>query len=79
MIVIYSYCVCVCVCVSMYAVGGLFWVSEVAKSWQEILEKEYNVPTYGVFVILAIATIVVGLTLGGVSVCLCAGVCVHSS
>jgi len=50
----------------MYLVGGLFWVSEVAKGWQEQLEKDYGVPTYGVFILLALATIVVGLSLGGV-------------
>jgi len=55
----------------MYVVGGLFWVSEVAKAWQEVLEKDYNMPTYGVFIILAVATIIVGLSLGGVSAFVC--------
>ena len=32
-----------------------------------MLEQEYELPTYSVYVIIAVATIVVGLLLGGVS------------
>ncbi len=51
----------------MKVIGGIFWLSEQAKVLQEKLERDYQLPTYAVFVIIAVATIVVGLTLGGVS------------
>ena len=35
---------------------------------QNFLEQDYKMPTYAVFIIIALGTIVVGLTLGGVSV-----------
>ena len=53
---------------SMRAIGVIFWLSEKAKELQTTLEKEYELPTYAVFIVIALATIVVGLTLGGVSV-----------
>ena len=34
---------------------------------QNFLEQDYKIPTYAVFIIIALGTIVVGLTLGGVS------------
>ena len=46
----------------------IFWLSEKAKEFQDLLEKDYQLPTYAVFIVIAVATIVVGLTLGGVSV-----------
>lgn len=52
---------------SMYVIGTLFWLSEKAKSFQDVLENQYQVPTYAIFILLAVATIVVGLILGGVS------------
>ena len=52
----------------MKGVGMIFWLSEKAKEFQVLLEQEYDLPTYAVFIIIAVATIVVGLTLGGVSV-----------
>ena len=52
---------------SMKGVGMIFWLSEKAKEFQDLLEKDYQLPTYAVFIVIAVATIVVGLTLGGVS------------
>ena len=52
---------------SMYLVGTVFWLSERAKDMQTVLEKDYKLPTYAIFIVIAIATIVVGLILGGVS------------
>ena len=51
----------------MYLVGTIFWFSERAREMQEVLEKDYQVPTYGIFIIIAVATILFGLALGGVS------------
>lgn len=51
----------------MKSVGLIFWLSEKAKEFQVILEEKYELPTYAVFIVIAVATIVVGLTLGGVS------------
>ena len=56
---------------SMKSVGMIFWLSEKAKEFQVLLEEEYELPTYAVFIVIAIATIVVGLALGGVSTCSC--------
>ncbi len=55
---------------SMRGIGVIFWLSEQAKVLQEKLEKEYQLPTYAVFIVIAIATIVLGLSLGGVSCCI---------
>lgn len=55
-------------CNSMKGVGLIFWLSEKAKEVQVILEEKYELPTYAVFILIAIGTIVVGLALGGVSV-----------
>ncbi len=51
----------------MRGLGVVFWLSERAKDLQVVLEKDYELPSYAVFVVIAIATIVVGLTFGGVS------------
>ncbi len=51
----------------MYLVGTIFWFSERAREMQEVLEKDYQLPTYAIFIIIAVATIVFGLALGGVS------------
>ena len=53
----------------MKAIGVIFWLSEKAKELQVVLEEKYELPTYAVFIIIALVTIVVGLSLGGVSVC----------
>ena len=53
---------------SMKSVGMIFWLSEKAKEFQVLLEERYELPTYAVFIVIALATIVVGLALGGVSV-----------
>ena len=45
----------------------IFWLSEKAKEFQVLLEEDYKLPTYAVFIVIAVATIVVGLSLGGVS------------
>ena len=52
----------------MKSVGMIFWLSEKAKEFQVLLEEKYELPTYAVFIVIALATIVVGLGLGGVSV-----------
>ena len=52
----------------MKALGVTFWISHKGKELQTMLEKEYELPTYTVYVIIAVATIIVGLLLGGVSV-----------
>jgi hypothetical protein len=52
----------------MKSVGLIFWLSEKAKEFQVLLEEKYELPTYAVFIVIAVATIVVGLALGGVSV-----------
>lgn len=52
---------------SMKGVGLIFWLSEKAKEFQVLLEEDYELPTYAVFIVIAVATIVVGLSLGGVS------------
>ncbi len=46
----------------------IFWLSEQAKVLQEKFVNDYQLPTYAVFVVIAVATIVIGLTLGGVSI-----------
>ena len=51
----------------MKSVGLIFWLSEKAKEFQVVLEERYELPTYAVFIVIALATIVVGLALGGVS------------
>ena len=51
----------------MKSVGLIFWLSEKAKEFQVLLEEDYELPTYAVFIVIAITTIVVGLALGGVS------------
>ena len=51
----------------MKSVGMIFWLSEKAKEFQVVLEEQYELPTYAVFIIIALTTIVVGLGLGGVS------------
>ena len=51
---------------SMRAIGIVFWLSEKAKDLQVVLEEKYELPTYAVFIVIAVATIVVGLSLGGV-------------
>ena len=51
----------------MKSVGMIFWLSEKAKEFQVLLEEQYELPTYAVFIVIAVATIVVGLALGGVS------------
>ncbi len=53
---------------SMYLIGTIFWFSEKAKEVQVVLEKDYELPTYAIFILIAIATIVIGLLLGGVSI-----------
>lgn len=53
---------------SMKSVGLIFWLSEKAKEFQVVLEERYELPTYAVFIVIALATIVVGLALGGVSI-----------
>ena len=52
----------------MYLIGTIFWFSEKAKEVQVVLEKDYELPTYAIFILIAIATIVIGLLLGGVSI-----------
>ena len=52
---------------SMKALGVTYWISQKGKELQTMLEKEYELPTYTVYMIIAVATIVVGLLLGGVS------------
>lgn len=51
----------------MFVVGSIFWLSEKGRDIQETLEKDYNLPTYAIFGLIALGTIVVGLVLGGVS------------
>ena len=53
---------------SMHLVGTVFWLSEKAKEIQDMLQQDYQLPTYAVFLIIAALTIAVGLVLGGVSV-----------
>jgi hypothetical protein len=53
----------------MKALGVTFWISHKGKELQTMLEKEYELPTYTVYVIIAVATIIVGLLLGGITVC----------
>jgi thiol-disulfide isomerase/thioredoxin len=53
----------------MKALGVTYWISQKGKELQTMLEKEYELPTYTVYVIIAVATIVVGLLLGGITVC----------
>ena len=36
---------------------------------EDYLHKEYDLPTWGIFAIIACATLIAGLALGGVSVC----------
>ena len=52
----------------MHLVGTVFWLSEKAKEIQDMLQQDYQLPTYAVFLIIAALTIAVGLVLGGVSV-----------
>ena len=52
---------------SMRALGMTYWLSQRGKDFQTMLEDTYNLPTYAVFIVVAIATIVIGLVLGGVS------------
>ena len=52
----------------MKGVGMIFWLSEKAKEFQVFLEEHYELPTYAVFIVIALFTIVIGLTLGGVSI-----------
>ena len=51
----------------MFLVGSVFWFYERAREMQTILEKDYKLPTYAIFILVAVATIVFGLLLGGVS------------
>ena len=51
---------------SMRAIGIVFWLSEKAKDLQVVLEEKYELPTYAVFIVIAVATIVIGLSLGGI-------------
>lgn len=60
----------------MKIIGLTFWFSEKAKEIQVYLEQEYSIPTYGVFIIIAIGTIVIGLILGGITVC-CIEICLR--
>ena len=57
-----------------------YWLSQRGKELQTILEEDYELPTYAVFVVIAVATILIGLLLGGVRtyyVCVfCVCVCV---
>ena len=52
----------------MKGVGVIFWLSEKAKEVQVVLEDQYELPTYAVFILIAVITIVIGLILGGVSI-----------
>jgi thiol-disulfide isomerase/thioredoxin len=49
----------------MKVLGMTYWVSQKGKELQTLLEEDYGLPTYAVFVVIAIATIGVGLLLGG--------------
>lgn len=60
----------------MKSVGLIFWLSEKAKEFQVVLEERYELPTYAVFIVIALATIVVGLALGGLTVC-CIEICMR--
>ena len=60
---------------SMKSVGTIFWLSEKAKEFQVLLEEQYELPTYAVFIVIALATIFIGLTLGGVSIHLACSYC----
>lgn len=51
----------------MHVIGTIFWLAEKAREWQVVLETDYGMPTYAIFILIAVATIVFGLLLGGVS------------
>jgi hypothetical protein len=62
----------------MKALGVTYWLSQKGRELQTMLEDEYELPTYTIFIIIAVATIVIGLGLGGITVCcieMCFRVC----
>jgi hypothetical protein len=52
----------------MYGMGWLFQLAQYAQKLEEYLRSEYNLPTWGIFTLVAAVTVVVGLTLGLVCV-----------
>lgn len=60
----------------MRLLGVTYWLSQKGKELQSQLEEEYELPTYAVFIIIAIATIIIGLGLGGITV-FCIEVCIR--